>query len=228
MLVQAFANLDSVPLVDTQFAGVPQFDMQFADVPQFDGFVVDAAPALEPAIELFGNPCYKGDVVRSNRLIEYPGHTVQKGAAGVIADNLGSGGGAPLNVFWKDDTRPNRPSYQITYADLDDASCMLPPANAALKGDAECQHQPAGTVLANGKVCEGSPTLITNRPKAEGLCVNQPAGHHVGNKVCAGAPVKKCPATKNCKGKGFGLSKDSSKRWPRFSAYDEFDYPVAR
>merc|ERR1719183_1277099 len=104
----------------------------------------------------FGHPCYKGDKVKTNRDLQYPGldFKIDKGKSiGIIADNLGAHGEAPLNVQWQQDEQSPRRVFQITYEDLSDDSCMTPDAGVVCGEDKEgklggkCIGQPPGTEI---------------------------------------------------------------------------------
>jgi len=178
--------------------------------------------------EQFGHPCYKGDIVTANRAIEYPDLSVQKGDTGEVMDNLGTHGEAPLNVKWETDTRPQRPSYQIHYEDLTDDSCVFPDAGTPLMGDGQCVGEEAGTMIGDKK-CSGVAKAVDSR-KYRGQCEGKPHGYRTPDgKQCSGGKTKVCPRGKgNCKNNGFGKNTAGSRRWPRYSAYDEFNYPAPR
>lgn len=182
-------------------------------------------PSCQYTKEEFGNPCYKGDLVFANRNIDYPeGVSVTKGGRGEIADNLGAHGPGPLNVKWEEDNREIKTPLWVTYEDLTDESCVVCDAGVPLQGGGACVGAPPG----GPHNCQGFPVCKENKKKCgpgKGGCVGKPEGAVVNGKICRGDAVLKC-CNKKCV--GFAKDEGASRRWPRYSAYDEFNYPRPR
>lgn len=206
-----------------------------------EGCQVVQPPAVPVPVEdpVFGHPCYKGDRVTLQIETNFDGLVIAKDTdLGTISDNMGAHGEAPLNVQWDKDTSSPRRVYQVSYEVLSDNSCMDSMRAEHCAPGGKCDGA-ARNEIKDGYVCKcagaSAPIGISSRFGGEGKCYEKSKGDIVidgsgKQHVCSGRAQKKCGGTgKNCAGMGFGNSKkNNAPRWPRYSAYDELQYPSPR
>lgn len=183
-----------------------------------------------------GSPCFKGDLVWANKDIVYTEDlwasgikSVKEDTAGQIVDNLGAHGPAPLNVKWyQKDGEAWSSTVQVTYEDLTNESCVI-----CDKGQNAGQALGPFCINPRGGLrpkCEDRQKATEECRKKTGLCKNKKKDVTVngesGSRVCSGKAKKVCPEGKTCH--KFGGEAPALSRWPRYSAYDEFQYPSPR
>lgn len=72
------------------------------------------------------------------------------------------------------------------------------------------------------------PVTKTEEPKKRKGCCRRQQGGHCGGRVCMKDPVSVCDNINGCSGFKSADTESPPQRWPRYSAFDEFQYPSPR